>query len=59
MGYIARYHDNLFKTMTDEQKEVFEMFTDCLGEYEGLAEEAMFAYAFKLGIRMAIETLTE
>ncbi|MBO5906934.1 MAG: hypothetical protein J6Q85_02115 [Clostridia bacterium] len=28
-------------------------------EYASLAEEAIFAYAFKLGMRIAIETLTE
>ena len=59
MGYMARHHDDLLKTMTDEQKATFEKFTDCWGEYEGLVEEAIFAYAFKLGMRMAIETLTE
>lgn len=59
MGYMARHHDDLLKTMTDEQKAIFEKFTDCWGEYEGLVEEAIFTYAFKLGMRMAIETLTE
>lgn len=59
MGYMARHHDDLLKTMTDEQKAIFEKFTDCWGEYEGLVEEAIFAYAFKLGMRMAIETLIE
>ena len=59
MGYMARHHENLFHTLTDEQKVIFEKFTDCWGEYEGLVEEAIFTYAFKLGMRMAIETLTE
>ena len=59
LGYMARHHDDMLKTMTDEQKAIFEKFTDCLGEYEGLVEEAIFAYAFKLGMRMAIETLIE
>ena len=26
MEYMARHHDNLLKTMTDEQKEIFEKF---------------------------------
>lgn len=59
MGYMARHHDDLLKTMTDEQKATFEKFTDCWGEYEGLVEEAIFEYAFKLGMQMAIETLIE
>ena len=29
MEYMARHHDDLLKTMTDEQKEIFEKFKDC------------------------------
>ena len=59
MEYMARHHDALVKTMTDEQKEVFIKFDDCWSEYASLAEEAIFAYAFKLGMKIAIETLTK
>ena len=48
MEYIARHHDDLLKTMTDKQKEFFEKFDDCWGEYMSLVEEAIFEYAFKL-----------
>ena len=59
MEYMARHHEDLLKTMTDEQKEIFEKFEDCWGEYATYAEEAIFEYAFKLGMQIAIETLTE
>ena len=59
MEYMARHHDNLLKTMTDEQKEVFEKFDDCWSEYMSLAEASIIEYAFKLGMQIAIETLTE
>ena len=59
MKYTARHHDDLLKTMTDEQKEIFEKFDDCWSEYTSYAEEAIFTYAFKLGMQIAIETLTE
>ena len=59
MEYMARHHDDLLKTMTDEQKEIFEKFDDCWSEYMSLAEAAIFTYAFKLGMQIAIETLTE
>ena len=59
MEYIARHHDNLLKTMTDEQKEILEKFDDCWSEYTSLDEEAIFEYAFKLGMLIAIETLTQ
>ena len=29
MKYMARHHDNLMETMTDEQKDIFERFDDC------------------------------
>ena len=57
--YMARHHDDLLKTLTDEQKETFEKFHDCWDEYVSLAEAAIFEYAFKLGMKIAIETLTE
>ena len=59
LDYMARHHDDLLKTMTDEQKEIFEKFDDCWSEYMSLAEAAIFEYAFKLGMHIAIETLTE
>ena len=59
MEFIARHHEDLQKTMTDEQKEIFEKFDDCWSEYMSLGEAAIFEYAFKLGTQIAIEALTE
>ena len=59
MEYIARYHDDLLKTLNDEQKETFEKFNDCWNEYIELAEKAIFTYAFKLGARLTFETLCD
>ena len=53
--YIARHHEELEKDFTDEQKEIFEKFQDCWGEYATLAEEAIFKYAFKLGARLIMD----
>ena len=57
--YIARHHDDLLKTMTDEQKEIFEKFDDCWSEYMSLGEAAIFEYAFKLGMQIAISVTNE
>ena len=57
LGYMARHHKDLEKTFTDEQKEIFEKFHDCWSEYMSLSEAAIFEYAFKLGMQIAIETL--
>ena len=59
LGYTARHHENLEKTFTEEQKEIFEKFDDCWSEYMSLAEAAIFEYAFKLGMQIAIKTLSE
>ena len=47
------------KSFSNEQKETFEKFHDCWSEYMSLAEAAIFEYAFKLGMQIAIETLTD
>ena len=54
MEYMARHHDNLMTTMTDEQKDIFERFDDCWSEYASLAEKSIFVYAFRLGENIAI-----
>ena len=53
--YMARHYDELFKMLTDEQKEIFEKFHDCWSEYMSRTEASIFEYAFKLGARLAIE----
>ena len=55
MGYISRHTDDLLKTMTDEQKVIFEKFHDCWSEYASLSDEALFEYAFRLGAQLALE----
>ena len=57
LGYISRHHEDLLKTMTDEQKEIFEKFEDCWSEYSSLSDADLFEYAFKLGMNLAIEAL--
>ena len=57
MEYMARHHDDLLKTLTDEQRDIFERFDDCWSEYASLAEEAIFVYAFRLGASMMLDIL--
>ena len=57
LGYMAKHHEELESGFTNEQRETFEKFQDYYGEYMSLAEEAIFEYAFKLGMRLAIETM--
>ena len=57
MGYIADHHDNLLSTLNDQQKEILEKFDDCYNELTDINEREIFAYAFKLGMMIAIEVL--
>ena len=57
LGYMARHHEDLEKTFTDEQKEIFEKFHG--DEYVSLAEAAIFEYAFRLGARLTMEVQTD
>ena len=59
ISYIARHDEALEKLLTEEQKAIFEKYQDCWNEYVSLAEASIFEYAFKLGMQIAIETLTE
>ena len=58
ISYIADHHDNLLSTLNDQQKETLEKFDDCYNELTDINEREIFSYAFKLGMRIAIEVLT-
>ena len=59
LGYMARHHEELEKSFSDEQKESFEKFHNCWSEYMSLAEAAIFENAFNLGARLTMETLND
>ena len=56
-GYIADHHNDLRSTLTDKQKEILDKLNDCQNELGDIAERALFSYAFRLGMRIAIEVL--
>ena len=59
LGYMSRHHEDLEKSLTDEQKEIFEKFHDCWSEYMSLAKAAIFEYAFRLGARLIMDVQTD
>ena len=52
LGYMARHHENLEGSFTDEQKETFEKFHDCLSKYMSLAEAAFLSMLSNRGCRL-------
>ena len=49
----------LKSTMTDEQKELFEKYTDCVREHQAITDCLIFQNSFKLGAMMMLEVMDE
>ena len=56
---IARNEEKLRATMTDEQKELFSRYTDCVQEFQTMTGCLLFQNSFKLGARMMLEVMEE
>lgn len=54
---ICRNKEKLRATMTDEQKELFAKYTNCVREYQALTDCLIFQNSFKLGARMVLEVM--
>ena len=54
---IKRYN-GLAETLNDEQKGLLIQFDDMWSEYAGLTEREMFVHAFRMGMRIAIDVMT-
>lgn len=59
MGLICRNEEKLQTTMTDEQKELFEKYTDCMRKHQTSTDCLVFQNGFKLGARMMLEVMEE
>ena len=56
---ICRNEEKLRAAMTDEQKALFEKYTDCVREHQTFTECLIFQNSFKLGARMMLEVMDE
>ena len=56
---ISRNEDKLLATMTEEQKELFTKYVDCVREYQVMAECLLFQNSFRLGARMMLVVMEE
>ena len=54
---ISKNEEKLLATMTDEQKELFTKYADCVREYQVMAECLLFQNSFRLGGRMMLEVM--
>jgi hypothetical protein len=56
---IVRNEDKLLATMTEEQKELFSRYRDCVREHQAMAECLLFQNSFRLGGRMMLEVMRD
>ena len=56
---ICRNEEKLKATMTNEQKELYEKYTDCVREHQTNTDCLIFQNGFKLGARMMLEVMEE
>ena len=54
---ISRNEEKLLATMTEEQKDLFSRYADCVREYQVMAECLLFQNSFRLGGRMVLEVM--
>lgn len=52
---ISRNEEKLLTTITDEQKELFSHYTDCVREFQTMTDCLLFKNSLKLGARMMME----
>lgn len=58
LNLMGKNRDILFATLTEDQKETLAKYDDCVNEMYGIIERKKFAYGFRLGGRLILETLT-
>jgi len=59
LSLMGRNRNRLQDTLTEEQRETLEKYDDCVNEMYCLIEAEIFAYAFRLGGRLMLATLTD
>lgn len=59
LSLINRNKENLRATLSDEQKELFFKYLECVEDLHALAECMLFQNSFKLGAKMMLEVMEE
>lgn len=56
---MQRNRSELNQNLNDSQREILEKYEDCANEMTSYCERDIFIYAFRLGMRLAIEALSD
>ena len=57
LALVIRHQEDLRSRLNDEEKEIFEKFTECTNEMYGIAEREAFVRGFTFGARIIIEIM--
>ncbi len=57
LAEFLKHYENLFASLNDEQKKLFEKYDECNLEIIEADEKEIFEYAFSPGARLIIEML--
>ena len=56
---ITKNEEKLQATFSDEQKELFSKYTDCVQEFQTISECLLFQNSFRLGAKIMLEVMEE
>ena len=56
---ISWNEEKLLATMTDEQKDLFSRYQDCVREHQAIAECLLFQNSFRPGSQIMLEVMKE
>ncbi len=56
---VCRNEEKLQATFTDEQKDLFCRYVDCVREFQAMADCLLFQSSFRLGARVMLEVMEE
>lgn len=59
MGLMAKNREKIAEKLDEEMQVVLETYDDNIREMDAIAEKEAFIYGFRLGMRLAAESLTD
>jgi len=58
LALVIRHQEDLNRRLNDEEKEIFEKFSECSTEMHDLTEREAFVKGFTLGVKIIFEVMT-
>lgn len=59
MGLMARNREKITDKLDEDMQEVLETYDDNIREMDAISEKAAFIYGFRLGMKLAAESLID